>query len=1123
MGKKLLSNRYVMLIIFLLNSIFLLSAPTIEITKSTAAGITLPNIYDTGDRVIFKVRITNPDTTALNNLKVSVPLSTILSTLDGGTTNVAAFSNLINQVGSKSPSTANAGNINLTGDFEATGVSIPAGGFIEYFVLGTVNPLVKDPLIPLAKLTNNSGNTVIASDDVTITRVPYTYTIGKTSSSTYYEKDGVVTYKVTVTNTSPTTTIKDFKLEDILSSDLTGATIVATATGGSSVGSFSTSGNLIATGITITPGNKVEYTITANVKSGVITPIENIAKSTVRAQEESSNKITLNLATYNFSIQKTALTTNYTPGQNLTYKVKVENKSSTVGITKMKVEDILSTITASSANGSVKPAFVSGTITTTATAGSMSNPGTFNSTGDLLVTDVNIAANSFVEYTITGKVSDDIVGPIINTSTATDRNGVSTPSTITTISATPTMNLTKVANKTTYRPGETIVYTVSVENTGTGIASNYLVEDLLASITGNNANNGTTSAADIAGTSLLSSWAVNAALAPGSTKSLSAIVTNGGTTSNTNLLDIVTVFPGEKIVYTITLVAKDSAISNIVNIANLKKDSVLQKTVTAQTIAPVALANNGSVIITKVPTQNEYKPGDTITYTLTVTNPNNNFMNNVTINDLINSIKATQIDGTLGSAFDSWDLSVLSTSGVGTVPGTVNITNSTGDLILTADIGPNGSIVYEIKAKTKISTVGLILDDKALSGDNVIETGPGVKMSTPVLEIAKNVNSTEYVPGGTLTYTIDVDNPGDGYATNVKIEDKLSTITTQLIDGTTGAAFQSWNITSKVYNISSGSPVLVTSSSDPTSAGTYSPTGDLNVTNATLGPNRRITYTVVAVLNPKAKGSIKNLAAVNGAVYSDKGTITKDSKISIEKTTPTALYSALDTTTIQYEVLVNNSATAGVALGIKVEDKISSAVAALLGNGASTNAFQSWTISAPILVGAETKSTLTSASNNIDLADTVDISPGGSVKYIITATLKTSTASEVLYGPITNTAKADTLTATATTTPKFPNLITSKTALSGTFIPGNTVSFKVVVSNNGEGYANDATIKDSLNSTYFENIVINGTPTGLGTSTGITNPINTDLNATVDIAPGGRVEYTIVARVKADYPGNTVS
>lgn len=1117
MGTRMIKNRYLALVLFLLNSVFLLSAPTIEITKSSTLGITQPNLYDNGEQILYKIRVNNPDTVELKNIKVAVPLSLITANKEGGGTGLV-FTNLTNQIKGTS-SGANAGTIPTSGDFLASGVDIPGNGYVEYYVLGTINPLINGPVVVTGYVTNTSGTTNLATGTNTLTRVPYTYTFVKSSPVNYYEKDGTVTYKITVTNTG-TTTIKDFTLNDTLPTELTGASITATATGGSSVGSFSPSGDLIATGISITSGNKVEYTITATVKPGVVTPIVNTASSNVRSQGETSNTVTLNLATYDFTIQKTAIPTSYTPNQNLIYKIRISNNSSTIPITKMKIEDLLSTITATAADGSTKVAFDSSTITVTATSTGTSNTGTFSSSGDLTATNVTIGTNSYVEYTIIGKVNADITGPIVNTAKATDRNGIEKISTNNTNSVAPTLNLTKTANKTTYRPGETIIYTITVENTGLGIASNYLVEDLLASITGNVGNSGGTSATNLNPSSLFQSWTTTAVLGSGSTKSISAIITNGGTTSNTNLLDIVTIFPTEKIIYTITGITKDSSIGNIANKIDLKKDSVVQKTATATTTA-VALANNSSVIITKVPTELEYKPGDVITYTITVTNPNNNFMDNLAIKDLIGSITATQIDGSIGSAFDSWDLSVLSTTGVGTVSGTGSITNGTGDLILTADIGPNGSIVYQIKAKTKLTTVGTVIDTVTTGGDNVPESGAGVKMASPVLEVAKNVDTTEYIPGGTLTYTIDVDNPGDGYAVNVRVKDLLSTITTTLIDGSTGTAYNSWNITSKIYNISSGTPVLVTGS-DPSSAGTYSPTADLNITDAIIGPNRRITYTIVAVVNPKAKGTIKNLARVNDALYSDKGSITRASRVSINKSALTTSYAVGGDTTVQYEVIVSNSATAGVALGVKVEDKITDISTELLTTG-NTNPFSSWIVSAPILTGPETKSTLTGPLNNENLIDTVDISPGGSVKYIITGTLKTPINNSIVYGPIVNTAKADGLTSTATIKPKLPNLVTSKTAISGTFIPGNTVSFKVVIKNTGNGYANDTLVKDILNTTYFEDISISGIPTGIGTTTGITGVINTDLNAVVDIAPGGNIEYIVVARVKTGYSGKTVS
>ncbi|MGL4955449.1 MAG: hypothetical protein ACRC4Y_08255, partial [Cetobacterium sp.] len=203
MGTTGTYKRFSALFIFLLNSIFLLAAPVVTIQKVNTLGVVQSNEYDTGETLRFKVRIANPGPTALTNIKIEAPLSGITSTLDGGGSG-AAFSSLVNQVSAFSAG-ANAGTVPLNGDFSINGVDIPVGGFVEYFVRGTVNSLVKDPLTPLVTV-KETNNTQIGTGSINLTRVPYTYTIGKTSPITYYEKDGVVTYKVTITNTSATTT-----------------------------------------------------------------------------------------------------------------------------------------------------------------------------------------------------------------------------------------------------------------------------------------------------------------------------------------------------------------------------------------------------------------------------------------------------------------------------------------------------------------------------------------------------------------------------------------------------------------------------------------------------------------------------------------------------------------------------------------------------------------------------------------------------------------------------------------------------------------------------------------------------------------------------------------------------
>ncbi|WP_297597665.1 hypothetical protein [uncultured Cetobacterium sp.] len=1125
-------KKLVLLLFFVFNSVLVFAVPTgptVTVTKTDLVGNILAKNYDNGDQVIYKIRVDNPDVNPLNSVMVSVPLSGLTSSLDAGGTG-AVFSNLAGQFKAKS-SGANEGTFNLSGDFLASNVTIPAGGFVEYYVLGVVNPGVKDNIVVTAQVKDTTGSTILSSGSETLTRVAYSYTLVKSATTTtsgFYEKGGAVTYKVTVTNTG-TSSIKGMTITDIQPADITGVTTTATATGGSIIGSFSTSGDLIATGMTITAGSKIEYLMTGTVLANASADIINKATATVRSATLDSNTITLKLANYQYTLDKTSTNSKFTPNQNFTYKIIITNTSPTTAITKLKLEDTLSTLTALAVDGTTKVAFVPGTISTTASTATAGNStGTFNTTGDLTATDITILPSSSVEFQITGKVKPDIVGDITNIAKITDRNGnvATDPYVIT--SETPTLNVTKTQNISTYKPGDPIVYTIGVSNTGLGIASQYVVEDTVLNILGNLANSGATSATDIISAYPFNSFTISAALDVGSTNSKSSLIDFGGTVSNQNLSDLISLYPNEKIIYTITVNTKNTSISNLTNNVNVKKGALTPITKTVTTAAQ-ALANNSLVSITKVPTGTEYTPGDVITYTITVNNPTNNYMNNVAIKDLITQIQATQLSGSDGVAFESWDLSVLSQTGLGTAPGTTGLIGQTGDLLLTADIGPNGTIVYELRAKTKLTTVGTILDKVVSANDNVPENGTGVKMSNSILEIAKNVDSTEYIPGGTLSYTVDVDNPGDGYAIDVKVEDKLSQIMTTLIDGTTGPAYTSWVVTAKVYDIASGSPVLVTDPNDTTYPGF---TGSFNgnqssnptflVTNAILGPDRRIRYTIDVVVSPKAKGKIKNEVRVDNNLFSDKGSITRVSKIKIEKS-GTSSYVSKDGTMIEYNVVVSNDASAGVALGIKVEDLISTIKAELLGDGSLISPFSSWTVDVPTLVGSETKSTITSQLSNLDIKDTVNISPGGSITYKIKAILKNPTQNQVVYGNIKNTVTADTLAASWTVVPKYPNLNIIKQTTSTSFGNGNEVDFKITVQNIGDGYANNATISDILNATYFENIRITGISTGVGSTTGITGTINTNLNSTVDIAPGGTVVYDILANVKADYNGSFVS
>lgn len=1110
---------------FLLTLFLIISSTVLSAVNLTISSPTNSSTYDNGNSIAYRVKISNPDAVPVTNLKLEVPLSTLTSTLDSGGSG-AVFSNLLNAV-SPAGTTVGAvtGTFSASGDFLATGITIPVGGSVEYTIIGTVNSGVNGTVNVVSTL-KDSSNTILSTQNKSLTRVPYTYTLTKTSPSTYYEQNGTIIYSVKATNTG-SAPIYGMNITDTLPSGVTGTNIVGISSGAlSDDGTFANTGNLNASGVSIDAGGYVQYTIIASVNAGQTAPINNSATATVRNTPTTSNSLNLPLATYNFSITKTNVNSNYIPGSTASFKVRVTNNDSTVKITGMTVTDLLSGITALSANGTTKPVFDMTTATISAvTSGVGTNAGTFLATGDLNATGVTIATSGgYVEYTLTAKVQGDIVGPIINPASATDRNGVVKSINSTALnSAPPTLTISKNQSPTTtFTPGSSIQYDVIVSNTGSGIAKDYNVSDLITGITSNLANNGTgTNSVDNPTGQPMSSWSVSSFLSPAGGKTISALISAGGISNNANINDTVTIFPGESIHYVITLNTKSTSIGNISNTAFLK-DSASAPVANsgAKTYTAAALAPTSSATITKITNSTEYKPGDTVTYYITVTNPDpTKFMDNLAINDLINQIKSTNLAGNQAQAFANWTVTVDSQTGAGTMPGDFAYgVNGTTNFQVVADIGPGGSITYKLVAKINDDIIGTILDT-AIPGDNVIENGTGIKMSSPVLEVAKNVNTTEYTPGATLVYSFTVDNPGDGYAINIPVVDNFPSIMTTVLGGGTGQAYNGWQVVASVYDITNpSSPVLITSptTTNPGFTGTASGgvNDSFNVT-ATLGPNRRILYTMTVVINPLAIGKIVNEAKVNNVLVSDKGAITRTSSVTFAKSVDQESYPTLVGNKLTYTLVVSNNSVAGLAMGVDVTDSINSIQAELLGSGAMANVFTSWTITA-VPTGTGSSTQLTSPVSGVNLVDKVNIAPGGNITYTIVGTLATPSG-DIFYGPITNSATAQGITDTATTYPKLPLLNLVKKTSSPTYTPGGTVTFTIDIENNGDGYANNASVIDSFPFDKLSGWTITATKTGTGTTTG-TFTDGQNLNTTVDIAPRGKVSYTVVATVK---PGTT--
>ncbi|QJD82955.1 DUF7507 domain-containing protein [Cohnella herbarum] len=249
------------------------------------------------------------------------------------------------------------------------------------------------------------------------------------------------------------------------------------------------------------------------------------------------------------------------------------------------------------------------------------------------------------------------------------------------IAAPAELALTKTVTPTSAAPGDVVQYTFTVSNPGIVTLTNVLIED-----------------------------------------------------STLGLIDILSSLPvGSSVVLnaSFTVPAGTPADTVITNTATATSDQTGPAIATAQvTVLPVF-----SMAVTKTSDRISVAPGETVTYTLTVTNTSNAAITNVTVTDAL--LGFTQ-NIPLLSAGESLSFMVLFTIPPGTPSGTVftNLTTATSN-----ETGPAS------------------------------DTATVIVTPVPNLVIFKTVTPQIAAPGDTVTYTLTATNAGNSTLTNVRIVD----------------------------------------------------------------------------------------------------------------------------------------------------------------------------------------------------------------------------------------------------------------------------------------------------------------------------------------------------------------
>lgn len=946
------------------------------------------------------------------------------------------------------------------------------------------------------------------------------------TASSYYSPDGVLSIELTLENTGTdvhafTGVVTDWlslKLDDfegVLQPAFTSLDITATINKPpgdtqSSAGDFDKNADLNISNAVLKPGASIIYGINAKVNSRILLPISLQAF----VDGTATNSLKLPSGLLDFSIAKTSDVSEYTPGSQVVYTVRVDNTGQTP-LLWMTVNDLISQVKGLDVDGNDIPAFSSVQSITAMTDSTSSSAGDFSSTGpDLQATNVSVIAGGWVSYEITATVAATLVGPITN-SADVQSFAVRKKSDELTLNPIPE-NLTMdyvVSPAEKYKPSDVLTYTITLTNTGAGYAHNYDVTNTLKDLTINLANNGDTSTydhTDVAGHPF-SGWTVTVkSVSSGSVSSLG----EGTILTDDDLKDVVSVAPAGKILYEIKATTKPEAISDITTEASAVSETGDKKISKLLNLTANALTE--AVTVTKTPVSTQYEPGGWVTYTITATNTDKTlFADNFTIKDQIESCqKVTLADGSQGPPFSAWKLSVKSSNGDGTDPGLFNYgTNQTGDINITADFAAAGEVVYQLDAQVNSQAVGTILDSGPCPDDNVTEAGGGIDTPQGKAEVLKLVDQQLFVPGSNLTYTITVKNTGAGFLTNLPVVDDIKSVTATGGSGTE-AAFESWTITTSVTD-SSG---VVSVNSNPDVDGTIKPNENLD-THANIYPGDTVTYTIVATTKNDLISTVTNEVTVGDDARSKTSSDPLPYELKITKNVDKYTYSQGDNTLV-YTIRVSSEALGGFAKDIPVDDDFQLITAELLHPaGKKVLAFESFTITTDASSGADPGLNTDYATNGLHA--NASIPPAGYVEYTITATIPDRTQDDIVWGEITNSVSADTnhgvITAGTTTRPKLPDIRLKKTVDQLYFEPGEVVTYLIRIDNEGAGYANDLSVVDDIAALgLFKSWTVSSKSDGVGSR--VVNPLidNQNIVNLVDIAPGGSVEISVKGIVVDD-------
>ncbi|QCX37144.1 DUF11 domain-containing protein [Aureibaculum algae] len=296
--------------------------------------------------------------------------------------------------------------------------------------------------------------------------------------------------------------------------------------------------------------------------------------------------------------------------------------------------------------------------------------------------------------------------------------------------------------------GQTLGYTITLENDGDLDLTNIVIADVLPD---------------------------------GTNGSLTGPTGDAGTA---NVID-----KGETWTYTISYTTtladfqrRANAGTNVVNEVSVTTDEIaIAETDTAET--PIEYAD---LSITKAVSTNTPNVGDTVTFTLTVANSGNN-ATGVTVEDVVpngyGSVTAITSGGTVTGNTISW-------SGLSVSTGSSTVLEFTAQVLATGNYGNRAEITASGSVDPDSDPTSSFDDDDYTDGDADDDESNTVSISPSAvsdLSLTKTVNNATPNVGSNVVFTLTVNNAGPSTATGIEVTDALPTGYTYVSDNSSGA------------------------------------------------------------------------------------------------------------------------------------------------------------------------------------------------------------------------------------------------------------------------------------------------------------------------------------------------